>query len=209
MRKITAAALVSASAAAAAVGLGSTPAFAATWTVTGSTGAGGAYSASAGTTTLKDTNSGTVLTCSTSSASGVLADGSYATGDGIGSITSSSFNSCKGPLGLTFTVKQNGTWNINAVQPDATAGVTDGTITGVNATLSGPGCSATVTGGVAGTYTNGSAVLAVGPTAPNPGGVSLTISGVSGCLGLIGNGHTATFTASYNVTPNTIAINTP
>jgi hypothetical protein len=209
MRKTTATALATAAVAAAAVGFSASPAFAATWTVTGNSNADGSYSASAGTTTLRDTTTGTVLTCSSATAKGVLQNGTYASGTGIGTVTSSTFVSCRGPLSLTFTVTQHGTWSINAVQPDATAGVTDGTITNVNATLSGPGCSATVTGGVPGTYNNTGAVLSVNPTAPNPTGAALTISGVSGCFGLIGNGHHATFQTSYNVTPNTIHISTP
>jgi hypothetical protein len=206
MRKITALALVTAGAAVTATGFAS-PAFAATWTVSGNTNADGSYSASAGTTTLKDGN--TTLTCTSATAGGVLQNGAYATGDNIGSITSATFTSCSGPLGLRFTVSQNAPWTINAVQPDATAGVTDGTITGVDATLSGPGCAANVTGGVPGTYTNGTGVLAASPTAPNPNAVQLTISGVSGCFGLIRNGDHPTFTASYSVSPSSIAISTP
>lgn len=206
MRKTAALALMTAGAAAVATALAG-PAFAASWTVTGNTNADGSYSAAAGTTTLKD---GSVnLTCTSATAKGVLANGSYATGDGIGTIAASTFTSCSGPLGLRFNVTQNGTWSINAVQPDATAGVTDGTITNVSASLSGPSCTATVTGGVQGTYTNGTGVLSVNPSAPNPNGVQLTVSGVSGCFGLIKNGDHPTFTASYNVTPNTIAISTP
>jgi hypothetical protein len=205
MRKITALALVTAGAAATAAALAS-PASAATWNVSGNTNADGSYSAGAGTTTLRDTTTGTSLTCTSATAAGVLKNGSYASGNGIGTVAGSTFTSCSGPLGLTFGVKQNAPWSINAVQPDATAGVTDGTITGVDATMSGTGCSARVTGGVPGTYTNGTAVLSVNPSAPNPTGVTLTISSVSGCFGLIRNGDTATFTASYKVTPNTITI---
>ncbi|MBC6461989.1 hypothetical protein, partial [Actinomadura sp. HBU206391] len=190
--------------AAVVLGLSAPPAFAATWTISGSTGAGGAYTATAGTTTLRDTNTGATLSCSSASAGGAIPNGTSATGAGVGTITSSSFTNCTGPLGITFTVTQVGTWNINAVSPNATAGVVNGTITNVSARLAGSLCSANVTGGVPGTYDNNTAQLSVNPTAPNPNNVSLTVSGVSGCFGLLRNGDTATFTGTYNVAPNTI-----
>jgi hypothetical protein len=209
MRKTTAAALVTAAAAATAVGFSASPAFAATWTVSGSSGSGGAYTATAGTTTLRDTTSGTTLTCTSSHAAGNIPNGTGLSGTNIGSITSATFTSCSGPLGLTFTVTGTFPWHLNAITYHSATGVTDGTVTGVSAHLSGPGCSANVTGGTPGTYTNSTAKLALSPSAPNTTGVSLTISGVSGCFGLIGNGHTATFTSTYSVSPSTIHITSP
>ncbi len=198
MRKTSAAALVTAAAAAATLGLGVAPAFAAPWTISGNTNADGHYNGTAGTTTLKDTTTGTVLTCTSATATGQLANGTYTT-NAVGTVSATTFTSCTGPLGLTFNVTQVGTWTVNALS-SAGGGVTNGSITGVGATISGPGCSASVTGSVTGTYTNGTAKLAV-----NSGG--LTISGVSGCLGLIKNGDASTFTATYSIAPSTIAIN--
>src|SRR5262245_46169215 len=74
---------------------------AATWTVK----PGGAITAKAGVTTLKDTKTGSTLSCKTSSGKGTVKSGSGLSGTGIGSITALSFSTCTGPLGLTFTVK--------------------------------------------------------------------------------------------------------
>ena len=57
---------------------------AATWTVK----PGGAITAKAGTTTLKDTNTGSVLTCTSSSGKGTAKTGSGLSGTGIASIIS-------------------------------------------------------------------------------------------------------------------------
>ncbi len=197
MRKITATAVVTAAAAAATLGL-SSPALAAPWTISGNTNINGHYNATAGTTTLKIITNGTVLTCTSSTLTGQLANGTYTT-NAIGTVTGIAFASCTGPLGLTFTVTLHSPWTINVLS-SAGGGVSNVSITGIDLWVSGPGCSADVTGSATGTYTNSTAKLAVT-------GGTLTISGVSGCLGLINNGDTATLTATYNLTPNTIAIN--
>ena len=57
---------------------------AATWTVK----PGGAITAKAGKTTLTDTNTGSTLTCTSSSGKGTVKKGSGLSGTGIGSITS-------------------------------------------------------------------------------------------------------------------------
>src|SRR5690348_2261429 len=92
---------------------------AATWTVK----PGGAITAKAGTTTLKDTKSGTVLTCASSSGKGTAKKGSGLSGTGIASITALTFSNCKGPLGLAFTVHTTHfPWHLNA--KSFTSGVT-------------------------------------------------------------------------------------
>lgn len=178
--------------------LGAGPAFAATtWTVT----PGGSVSGSAGTTTLKDTNTGTTLTCSSSKASGSLKSGSGLTNP-IGSITTLTFSNCTGPLGITFTVTNSGPNPLNA--NSYSSGVTSGTITQIHATISGAGCSATVDGSSAGahngtvnaTFTNSTSVLKVITT-----GSTLHIYNVSGCFGLLNNNDGATFSGSYTITP--------
>src|SRR5690348_1905382 len=73
-------------------------AVAATWTVK----PGGAITAKAGKTTLKDKNTGSTLQCASSSGKGSVKSGSGLSGAGIGSITALSFNTCTGPLNLTF-----------------------------------------------------------------------------------------------------------
>jgi hypothetical protein len=81
--------------------------------------------------------------------------------------------------------------------------VTTGTITGLEATVSGTGCSATIagtsattTGTVRATYTNSTGVLKVLPT-----GGTLHAYNVSGCFGLINNGDPISMSASYKVAP--------
>jgi hypothetical protein len=164
---------------------------------------GGKITATAGKTTLKDTKTGTTLSCKSSKASGTLKKGSGLAGAGIGSITALSFTTCTGPLGLTFTVKSaNFPWKLNAVSKGG--GVTHGNISGIHATLSGPSCKATVdgtgstkhNGKVNVTYTNSTGILKVLTSGGN-----LHIYNVSGCAGLIHSGNTSTFSGSYKVSP--------
>jgi len=171
---------------------------AATWTVK----PGGAITAKAGTTTLKDTKTGSVLTCKTSSGKGTLKSGKGLSGTGIGSITALSFSTCTGPLSLTFTVKTTHfPWHLNAVS--FSSGVTTGTITGIHATLSGPSCSAVVdgtgatanNGKVTAKYSNGTGKLTT------TGAGNLHIYKVSGCAGLINTGDGSSFKGSYAITP--------
>jgi hypothetical protein len=163
---------------------------------------GGAITAKAGTTTLKDTNTGSVLTCASSSSSGTLKKGSGVAGSNLGSITKLSFSNCTGPLGLTFTVKTTHfPWHLNAVS--FSSGVTTGTITGIHATLSGPGCSAVVdgtgasanNGKVTAKYSNSTGKLST------TGAGNLHVYNVSGCAGLINTGDTTSFVGSYTVSP--------
>lgn len=197
MRKLVAGALFASAVTAGAVGLSASPAFAASWT----TSPGGAWTAQTSTTgtTVLRASTGATITCSpgsglrASTAAGTLQT-SDADGIGLGSITSVRFNNCRGPLNISFTVTAALPWSINAGSYNSGTGVTTGSVSGISATLSGPGCTATATGTVPGTFTNSTDVLAL-----NGGG--LTISGVSGCFGLINNGNSATFQGSYTVTP--------
>jgi hypothetical protein len=173
---------------------------AATWTVS----PGGAITATSGKTTLKDTTTGSVLSCTSSTANATLKKGTGLAGAGLGSITGISFTNCTGPLGLTFTVTPGHLpWKLNAISYNA--GTTTGTITGIHATLTGSGCSAVVDGATSGTanngkvkvtYTNGTHLLKVLTTGGN-----LHIWNVVGCAGLIGSGDASTFSASYSVSP--------
>jgi hypothetical protein len=196
-------ALLTGAAAAAVIGLGVGVA-GATNAITFTVTPGGSISANAGKTTLKDTNTGSVLTCKSSAGAGTLKSGSGLKGAGIGSITSLSFTTCTGPLNLTFTVASSGfPYPLNATAYNATTGVTTGKITGIFATLSGPACTANVagttatTGGtVKATYTNSTDILKI-----LPGGGTLHVYGVNGCAGLINTGDATQFTGSYKVTP--------
>jgi hypothetical protein len=171
---------------------------AATWTVK----PGGAITAKAGVTTLKDTRTGSVLTCQSSSGKGTVKSGKGLSGTGIGSISALSFNTCTGPLNLTFTVKTTHfPWHLNALS--FSSGVTTGTITGIHATLSGPSCSAAVdgtgatanNGKVTAKYSNSTGKLTT------TGAGNLHIYHVSGCAGLIGNGDGSSFKGSYTISP--------
>jgi hypothetical protein len=194
MRKPLVRTIVAVAAAVAATALGSGVASAAvitpgTWTVAPS----GAIAAPAGTTTLVGPNA--TLTCQSSSVNGTAvgtATGSPATLASLpaGASTGVKFNNCTGPFGFTFTVTQVGTWLLRGTTFDNVAGVTSGSITSVNARLSGPSCTATVTGSVGATYTNSSKQLKT--TTSN-----LTVTAVSGCLGLLSVGQHPTFNGTY------------
>jgi hypothetical protein len=190
--------LITGAAALAAVGLSATTALASSAT-TYTVSPGGKYSAAAGKTTLKDNNTKTSLSCSSASAKGVLKKGKGLAGAKIGTITSSAFNKCTGPLGLHFTVKQGGTWYLNVTKYDSKTGVATGYISNISAKLSGPTCAATVTGATDATFTNKTDILAI--KAVSKSGHVLTISKVNGCDGLIKNKDTSDFTGSYKISP--------
>jgi hypothetical protein len=171
---------------------------AATWTVK----PGGAITAKAGKTTLTDKSTGSTLSCASSSGKGTVKSGSGLSGTGIGSITALSFSSCTGPLGLTFTVKTTHfPWHLNA--KSFSGGVTTGTITGIHASLSGPGCSAVVDGTgatanngmVTAKYSNSTGKLTT------TGAGNLHIYNVNGCAGLIHSGDASSFVGSYAISP--------
>jgi hypothetical protein len=176
--------------------------------ITFSISPGGAITAKAGTTTLKDVATGSVLSCPSSSSKATLKSGHGISGTNLGSITALSFgsstNPCVGPLGLTFTVKNSGfPWTLHGTAYNATSGVTTGTITGIKSHLSGTGCSADVRGATASstgkvkvTYTNSTHKLKVLAS-----GGTLHVFNVNGCGGLINNGDATQFTGTYVVSP--------
>lgn len=211
MKKHVVRTLLVGTAAGTALMLGASAALAATLTVkvTGAASTG-AVSASSGTTTLKDTRNGDVLTCTSSTGKGVVKN-QTTTGTApvkVGTINSTTFNSCTGPAGLMFTVKQNTTWNL-VIAAATSSGKTAGGVTNVSATLTGTGCTATVTGKAPGTYKNGTSttkpVLAFSPTAPNPFKFTLKIASAS-CLGVLQAGDIVQYTGSYTVTPSTLKV---
>lgn len=209
--KVVKGGLVTATAVAAAIGFASSPATAAGgWTVSGSTGSGGAFSAAATKPVLKDINTGTTLTCATSAATGTAVNGTYSSGTNIAAINSVTFASCTGPAGISFTVASQGLpWHLNAVS--YSGGVTTGTLTGVKAKLSGL-CNATFAdpSGVANgatlsaQYNNATHTLSILPTSALK---AYSVSGI--CLGLINANDLASFSANYVVTPSTIKITSP
>jgi hypothetical protein len=172
--------------------------------ITFSISPGGAITAKAGVTKLKDVNTGQVLQCQSSSSKGTLKSGHGISGANLGSITALSFSNCTGPLGLVFTVANSGfPWTLHGTAFNATSGVTTGNITGIKSHLSGTGCAADVRGATAAstgkvkvTYTNSTHKLKV-----LAGGGTLHVFNVQGCGGLINNGDATQFTGTYTVTP--------
>jgi hypothetical protein len=174
--------------------------------ITFSISPGGAITAKAGTTTLKDVATGSVLSCPSSNSKGTLKSGHGISGTNLGSITALSFGStahpCMGPIGLTFTVKNSGfPWTLHGAS--FKSGVTTGTITGIKSHLSGTGCAADVAGTTASTpgtvkvtYTNSTHKLKVLAT-----GGTLHVYNVNGCAGLINTGDATQFSGTYTVTP--------
>ena len=202
MRTPIRATLLTGAAAALAIGLGATVAAAstieATWTVT----PGGSITGTAGTTTLKDTKSGTVLTCKSSAASGILKSGSGLSGTGIGSVTQLSITGRTGPLGLAFTVAaEHLPYALNARTYTASTGTTKGTITGIEAKFSASGCSLNVDGTTATTPGSVTAKFVNSSDTLSTSGGTLHIWNVSGCFGLVANGDPATLAAKYKISP--------
>jgi hypothetical protein len=214
MKKHVVRTLLAGTAVGAALMLAATAALAATTLTVKVTGAAsnGAVTASAGTTTVKDVRNGDTMTCESSTAKGTVKD---QTTKGtapvkIGTVSSTAATSCTGPAGTTFTVKMNGTWNLD-ITGTTSKGVTSGGVTNISTTLTGTACTATVTGSAQGTYTNPSGgkslVLAFSPSAPNPDKFALKIASAN-CLGILQAGDRIQYTGSYTVTdPAALTVN--
>jgi hypothetical protein len=157
----------------------------ATWTIT----PGGSFVGIAGTTQLIIARNGATVTCTSSRLTGVLFP------DGSGQITTATFTGCTIAPSFTITVQAVGPWPIQLISHNPVSGVTTGRITNVVATLSGPLCSARVSGLLDGTYTNSTAVLR-----PLPNN-TLILGSVSGCFGLLRSGDSARLDATYTITP--------
>jgi len=135
-----------------------------TWTVSG--GANFTSAQSAGTTfTLKDTTANLSFSCTKGTGAGSVTDQSMSTNTAIGSITSSGFSSCTGAFGSTGSDSQTTgtTSTLNAGSYNSTTGVTTGTVTNVDHTLTVNAigtCTAEVKGTAGITYTNSTKSLA-------------------------------------------------
>jgi len=179
-----------------------------TWTVTAGTTASGSTTFTASTTGtspqihFSDLVTGGALTCASGTAKGTVPHLGSGLSNPLANITGSTWATCTGPFGLNLAVSQPTTsvWTLNGDSYNATTGVTSGHISNVTANVTSipaGSCSFTVSGAVTGTYTNSTHVLAVANSGTT---YALTISAVSGCFGVVGNGHAASFTANYNVT---------
>lgn len=203
-------------AAVAALGLGSSAAFAASSydvTAGSATSADNPVSWSASTTgdapqiTFVDTDANVTLNCASGAASGTLNVGQVS-GSDIATISSTAWNTCTGPLGLSFTVAGSGDWFLNATGDTDANGTTAGNISNINAHVADPGiCEFDVTGSVDGSYTNGTS----SGTLDLPGTTStLTISNVTGplcALAGLSDGHHASFKATYDVAADNASFN--
>ncbi len=162
---------------------------------------GGDYTAESATTVLTNTANGVTLDCTDSDATGFLDGSASGSPAQLGTIDDISWGSCSGPLGLTFEViPQNLPWSING--ESYADGVTTGYIGGVVASLSGPGCEATVEGEAPGTYDNATDTLAPHPIEGSPHTLTVTsVDSLANCFGLISTGDVVTFEGAYVVTP--------
>jgi hypothetical protein len=185
-----------------AAGLSAGAALAATtWTVT----PGGLVTASAGTTSLKDTTTGTAITCTSSRLGGILKSGSGLPGAAIGSISAVSFSRCTGPGGLAFTLTATDLpWLLNVNSFNSGTGVASGTISHIQIHLSASGCTAVIDGTSA-SASDGVARIAYGDgtgklkARASFGG--LHFYDVTGCAGLFASGDGAALSATWALTP--------
>jgi hypothetical protein len=201
MRRFVSSSLVAGAIAAGAIALSAPSALAATWTVSN----GGSFTATlkSGTTVaFKDVTTNQPFNCTGSSVAGSAPNGTGLSGTGIAALSSGTFTGCTGNLGSTGTASLT-SGSLNAVSYNASTGVTSGTITGLNATLSIHDLLGTCTAKVAGevdhvTYNNNGTLTITADTTP-----LLTISSAtgSGCAGLIKTGDKTTFAATYTVSP--------
>jgi hypothetical protein len=203
--------LAAGSAAALVAALGAPTALAATAAKTWTIQPGGAVHAKPGKLVLKDTATGTVITCVAltgfpSIVRGRLKSGSGLPGSQAGSLRTASFGRCTGPDGPVFTAQAGGMpWPVNLSFYNAARGVVRGTIRHLHLTLGGQGCDAMIDGTgataddgqVAFRYTDSTGQLTVLTSGGN-----LHIYDVSsGCLGLVNDGDPATLNVTYTVTP--------
>ena len=205
MRKRIGTILIAGGAAALALGLGTTSSFATTatsWTVK----PGGSFTGKSGTTTLTDTKTGAVLTCTSSATAGTLKKGS-GLANPIGHATKVTFTGCTGPAGLTFAVTTTASttnpWPITATS--YSSGTTIGTISHIHAVLKGTNSSCTATvDGTGATAKNGLVKIRHKNSAANKlsvlkSGDNLHAYKVSGCLGALNSGDPTTFVATYTL----------
>ncbi len=207
IRKRAGSALFVVAAAATAIGLGATTALATSATLTVKVAGGGAYAAVSAKTVLTD--NGVSVTCTGSKASGTIPTRIYTnatTPVTVGTSAKLSFSGCTGPLGAV-TVKVNALpYKVRVDSRTNSSGQTDGMVAGANTSVSMTGCSFKVTGSAPGFYSNSKHTLTLTPTLPNKplNKAQLTISGVSGCAGLVNNGDHPAYKSTYKVSRNIV-----
>lgn len=146
------------------------------------------------------------LSCGAAAATGNLYPGSYPTGQAIAKIDGTVWSGCVG-AGWTFNIYQTPgyPWNLNVT--GFSGPVWNGHINGISARVNSttPGlCEYNLTGRMNLTFdttqVSGSSTftqtlnISQGNSIPN-----LTISGVTGCFGLIANGNATSINAAYQI----------
>jgi len=190
---------------AAAAGLATAPASAATapfWTIT----KGGAVTATTKSLTIQDVTQKAGLPCKASTVKGKLKSGKVLSGANAGTVISATATGCAF-AGFAITVKAGHLpWHLNLVSYNAAKGVTTGTLTGIHLTFAVPviGCSAVVdgtgsaahNGKIQVTYTN-----KTGKLATLTAGSNLRLYSVKNCQGVVANGNKIAIIATYLLTP--------
>jgi hypothetical protein len=176
-----------------------------TWTVQ----PGGAVTAMSGRITLKDTETATVITCASSTASGTLKSGTGLPGGHAGSLSAVSFSACLGPgvraVRIVLPLQAAALpWHVNFSSYNAAKGVVRGTISHIRITESSSGCafgigstSASSAGEVTFRYTDSTGQFKVLTTGGNLHFYDVS----SGCLGLVNDGDPAVLSITYPVSP--------
>jgi hypothetical protein len=211
MRKGIGRILFTSTAAALAIGFGASSALATTATLTVKVTGGGTYTASSSSTVLTD--NGVSVSCTGSSAGGKIATKTYTSKTSpvkVGTSSTLSFTGCTGPLGAVTVTVNSLPYSVKVDSATNSSGQTDGMVTGVNTSVSMTGCSFVVTGGAPGYYTNSTHVLSLTPTLPNKAlnKAQLTVSGVSGCAGLVNNCDHPTYKSNYTVSRSIVITST-
>jgi len=185
------------------------------------TGANAAFTGTSTNTVLSDVTSGQSFRCTGSTAKGSLANVTkhalpYVTtqsGGAAHSITSLAFTGCTSSFGaatvsvpaadlpddLTITAD-------NTVAPQGTGNVKSAGTGAALAHIAVLTCSFNVTGSAPATWTNGTTAqlkFTGGTGTLHPAAIS------AGCFGLVSATDNLSYTGTYNVTPTTIAVNTP
>jgi hypothetical protein len=170
---------------------------------------GGNVSGTAKQFTLKDATTGTVIACKSSTISGAIKFGQQLAKAGIGSFSSVTMLTCTGPGGKTFTVTTSASashpWLLNAQSWDEITTNTTMTMSSIMASVSGPGCSATVAGpsptatGTVGAVNNINAFTFADTLSVGPSGGTLHAWNVSGCSGLFTSGDALTLGVVYTL----------
>jgi hypothetical protein len=198
MRTGAGAVALTAAAVLAALGPGAASSAAATWTVR----PGGAVTATAGETILKDKN-GDDVKCASSRMSSTLKAGGGLPGTGIGSITAAAYK-CPMIFGSSYQLTPLGLpWRLNLTSYDAGTGVSRGTITHVRIAFSVVTCSAVIAGAsatsggqVAVSYANQTGALKI-----LSAGGTLHWYRVHNCAHVVADGDPVALSASYAVSP--------